>query len=229
MPSIFDSNFEAAGFDGWNDTQGATSKVEQLAVASGPYRGTTGLRLTFAAGESANVSRTDAAAMAADGSLYLGFWLRPYTLPATGSVAIARMKAPSSLMALSVFADGQVRGALFADSGTTYPTTTHYCAEGTGAWIVVRLLRSSADGVSDGGMQIFVDGASVGADLAADTFDKFNVASKISYIGPGGAGIEDSVFDADDVILSYTYPNPPAGDSHIATPFCRPIATPFLG
>ena len=228
MPPIFDSNFEAAGFDGWNDVQGATtSTIEQIAAASGPYRGTTGLRLTIGNSEAAYVDRTDAAALAPDGSIYLGVWLRPSSLPASNQTII-RIKDPSNNLCIFLIrATGRLDAGLWADDGTTWPVTTHFTTEGLGAWVVLRLKRSSADGVTDGGLEMFVNHESVGSDLTADTYDKFDIASLRVYLGPTGG--DDVVIDFDDPILSYTYPNPPAGDSYIAKPFRRPIATPFLG
>ncbi len=211
MNLIFDSDFEAGGFDGWSDVQGASeSTIEQLAAASGPYRGSTGLRLTIANAEAAYVERTDAAAIASGESLYLGVWLRPDTLPASVSTII-RIKDPSNTLCnFMLRSTGRLDAGLWADDGTTWPVTTHFCTEGVAAWIVLRLKRSSGDGVADGGLEMFVDGESVGGDLAADTYDKFDIASLRVYLGPNTGG-DDVVIDYDDAILSDTYPNPPYG------------------
>ncbi len=200
---------EPASGEWTSKVEAGGSTITRSTDAAWPERGSYGLRCTIVGSDRAYAIKASIGhTIPAGSSVYLGLWLRVTAFHASGGmIPMQCLVNGTSSGWIYIYSDGRIRGALSTAAGNQYPYTSYYIGANLWNYIVLRVKRSSADGVADGGIAIYVNGVAV---LESFTYDTFDENAELERVFVGGVSDKDGYSsDSDEIkIAADEYPQP---------------------
>lgn len=201
----------------WTDrTQGGTATITQTTGSKYPTsRGRFGLHLDQTSADAVYLEKTlGAIAVPAGGSIYFGFYMKfiAHTATAGGSFPFRALFTSNwHDMRIYLVGDGhadkrKILLATFDDDAASHSTAHNGNALTLGDWVYIacRIQRASASGVSDGRIDLYIDGTLIDSVTGIKNYDLAATATTL-YLGETG-GTDDAEFYFDEIKVSTEYP-----------------------